>query len=409
MTKILLKSAISCALLAPCLAFAASAKSAIWDKGQTFLQFLEAHNIPTSTYYNLHAEDKELTAEIYAGVRYYTLVENGVLLQALIPLNDDMQIHIFKSAESSAKNAESSVDSADLAKHGADSAIYKVDFIPVKYFKSNAQIAFAVQKSPYQDLYEVTGDTTLSNEFVNIYKNSINFSKSVLKNDKLALIYDYKYRLGRNFGNPDIKAALIETNRKPNFLFAHTNGKYYDEKGNEMQGFLLNLPVLGARISSPFSLNRKHPILKVRRPHYGIDYAAPKGTSVRAAASGKVVFVGSKSGYGKAVEIIHDSGLKTLYAHLHTYSVKKGQRVKSGQKIAQVGNSGLSTGPHLHFGLYKNNRPINPNLSIKTTKSILNKDEKKAFLAVAKSYEEKLKVAIMNNFSGEAPSYFAKK
>lgn len=392
MTKTLLKFAIPFALLAHSFAFAATTKSAIWDKGQTFLQFLEAHNIPTSTYWNLHAEDKELTAEIYAGVQYYTLSENGVLLQALIPLNDDMQIHIFKSTESS-----------------ADSAIYKVDFIPVKYFKSNAQIAISIQKSPYQDLYELTNDTTLSNEFVNIYKNSINFSKSVLKDDKLALIYDYKYRLGRNFGSPDIKAALIETNRKPNFLFAHTNGKYYDEKGNEMQGFLLNLPVYGARISSPFSLNRKHPILKVRRPHYGIDYAAPKGTAVRAAAGGKVVFVGSKSGYGKAVEIIHDSGLKTLYAHLHAYSVKKGQRVKSGQKIAQVGNSGLSTGPHLHFGLYKNNRPINPNLSIKTTKSILNKDEKKAFLAVAKTYEEKLKVAIMNNFSGEAPSYFAKK
>ena len=398
MTKILLKFAIPFALLAHSMAFAATTKSAIWDKGQTFLQFLEAHNIPASTYWNLHAEDKELTAEIYAGVRYYTLIENGVLLQALIPLNDDMQIHIFKSAESS----------VDSAKNG-DSAIYKVDFIPVKYFKSNAQIAFAVQKSPYQDLYEITNDTMLSNEFVNIYKNSINFSKSVLKDDKLALIYDYKYRLGRNFGSPDIKAALIETNRKPNFLFAHTNGKYYDEKGNEMQGFLLNLPVLGARISSPFSLNRKHPILKVRRPHYGIDYAAPKGTSVRAAAGGKVVFVGNKSGYGKAVEIIHDSGLKTLYAHLHTFSVKKGQRVKSGQKIAQVGSSGLSTGPHLHFGLYKNNRPINPNLSIKTTKSILNKDEKKAFLAIAKTYENQLKLAIMNNFSGEAPSYFAKK
>ena len=163
-----------------------------------------------------------------------------------------------------------------------------------------------------------------------------------------------------------------------------------------------------ANIMTRFSLNRKHPILKVRRPHYGIDYAAPKGTAVRAAAGGKVVFAGSKSGYGKVVEIMHDSGLKTLYGHLNSYSVKKGQRVKSGQKIAQVGNSGLSTGPHLHFGLYKNNRPINPNLSIRTAKSVLDKNEKTAFLATAKGYEDKLKVAIMNNFSGEAPSYFAK-
>lgn len=382
--KTLLKGAIL-ALSCSALAFGATSKSEIWSSGQTFLKFLEGKNIPSSVYWDLHAEDKELTAEIYAGVRYYTLEDNGALIQALIPLNDEMQIHLFR-----------------------DGSDYKVDFIPVKYFKNSAQIAISIQKSPYQDLYELTGDTNLSNEFVNIYKNSIDFSKNVLRDDKLALIYDYKYRLGRGFGSPDIKAALIETNRKPNFLFAHTNGKYYDEKGNEMQGFLLNLPVFGARISSRFSLNRKHPILKVRRPHYGIDYAAPKGTAVRAAAGGRVIFAGSKSGYGKVVEIMHDSGLKTLYGHLNSYSVKKGQRVKSGQKIAQVGNSGLSTGPHLHFGLYKNNRPINPNLSIKTAKSILNKDEKKEFLVVAKGYEDKLKVAIMNNFSGEAPSYFAK-
>ena len=382
--KTLLKGT-AIALTCSAVAFGATSKSDIWGNGQTFLKFLENNNIPSSVYWNLHAEDKELTAEIYAGVRYYTLEDNGMLLQALIPLNDEMQIHLYRE--------------------GVD---YKVDFIPVKYFKSNAQIAISVQKSPYQDLYELTGDTNLSNEFVNIYKNSLDFSRGVLRDDKLALIYDYKYRLGRGFGSPDIKAALIETNRKPNFLFAHTNGKYYDEKGNEMQGFLLNMPVFGARISSRFSLNRKHPILKVRRPHYGIDYAAPKGTAVRAAAGGKVIFAGSKSGYGKVVEVIHDNGLKTLYAHLHSYSVKKGQRVKNGQKIAQVGNSGLSTGPHLHFGLYKNNRPINPNLSIKTTKSVLGKEEKAEFLTLAKSYEEQIKVAIMNNFSGEAPSYFAK-
>ena len=367
------------------LAFGASSKSEVWGSGETFLKFLESKNIPSSVYWNLHAEDKELTAEIYAGVRYYTLEDNGELIQALIPLNDEMQIHLYR-----------------------DGSEYKVDFIPVKYFKNSAQIAISIQKSPYQDLYELTGDTNLSNEFVNIYKNSIDFSRGVLRDDKLALIYDYKYRLGRGFGSPDIKAALIETNRKPNFLFAHTNGKYYDEKGNEMQGFLLNMPVFGARISSRFSLNRKHPILKVRRPHYGIDYAAPKGSAVRAAAGGRVIFAGSKSGYGKVVEVAHSNGLKTLYAHLHSYSVKKGQSVKSGQKIAQVGNSGLSTGPHLHFGLYKNNRPINPNLSIRTAKSVLDKNEKTAFLATAKGYEDKLKVAIMNNFSGEAPSYFAK-
>ncbi|RAX54512.1 endopeptidase [Helicobacter sp. 16-1353] len=372
-------------LLFSTFSFAATSNNYIWEKGYTFLKFLESYNIPASVYWNLYGEDKELTAEIYAGVRYYTLVDkDGSLLQALIPLNDETQIHIFKNNDT-----------------------YSVDFIPVKYFSSTNSIALAIQKSPYQDLVELSGDTNLANEFINIYKNAIDFSKSVIKNDKLALIYHYKYRLGRNFGNPEIKASLIETNKKPNFLFAFNDGKYYNEKGNEVTGLFLQVPVRNARISSRFSLSRMHPILKVRRPHYGVDYAAPIGTSVRAAASGRVIFAGSKSGYGRVVEVTHNNGLKTLYAHLHQINVKKNQSVKAGQVIGKVGNSGLSTGPHLHFGLYKNNKPINPLSNIKSTKSVLSKAQKKEFLEIAKNYEDKLRIAIMDNFSGESPSYFA--
>ncbi|RDU65079.1 peptidoglycan DD-metalloendopeptidase family protein [Helicobacter sp. MIT 14-3879] len=368
------------------LAFCATSSNQIWDKGYTFLKFLEAYNIPLSVYWNMYAEDKELTAEIYAGVRYYTLVDDNVLIQALIPLNDETQIHIFKDGDS-----------------------YKVDFIPIKYFKSNASIAISVQKSPYQDLIELTDDINLANEFVNIYKNAIDFNTKVLKEDKLALIYDYKYRLGRPFGNPEIKASLIETNRSPNFLFAYNDGKYYNERGDEVMGLSLKTPIKikSVRISSKFSLNRMHPILKVKRPHYGVDYAAPKGTPVNAASNGIVVFAGIKNGYGNVVEIQHSNGLKTLYAHLSSYKVKKGQKVKTGQTIAQVGNTGMSTGAHLHFGLYKNNKPINPLSNIKSTTSVLAKAQKEEFLKIAKGYEEKLKIAIMDNFSGYTPNYFA--
>lgn len=365
-------------------AYNATSSNDVWSKGSTFLSFLASHGIPLDVYYSLYPEDKELTAEIYAGVRYYTLVDDdGSLIQALIPLNDDMQIHIFK-----------------------DESSYKVDFIPIKYFSSNYSLALAVQKSPYQDLVDITGDMNLANEFVNIYKNAIDFSKSVLKNDKLALIYNSKHRLGMPFGTADIKASLIETNKKPNFLFAYSDGKYYNEKGNEVTGLFIKTPVNG-RISSRFSLNRLHPILKVRRPHYGVDYAAPKGTKIKAAASGKVAFAGVKTGYGKVVEIQHSNNLKTLYAHLNSYNVKKGDRVSSGQYIARVGNSGLSTGSHLHFGLYKSNKPVNPLSNIKSTRSILDKKQREEFLGIAKFYEDRLRVAIMENFDGETPSYLA--
>lgn len=365
-------------------AYNATSNNYIWGKGNTFLSFLSNYGIPLDVYYSLYPEDKELTAEIYAGVRYYTLVDDsGILVQALIPLNDDMQIHIFK-----------------------DETSYKIDFIPIKYFSYNNSIALAIQKSPYQDLVDVTGDTSLAREFVSIYKNAIDFNKSVLKDDKLALIYNSKYRLGIPFGTTDIKASLIETNKKPNFLFAYSDGKYYNEKGNEITGLFMKTPVNG-RISSRFSLNRLHPILKVRRPHYGVDYAAPNGTKIKSAANGVVIFAGVKAGYGKVVEIRHSNNLKTLYAHLSSFNVKKGQKISSGQYIARVGNSGLSTGPHLHFGLYKNNKPINPLSNIKSTKSILDKKQKEEFLGIAKLYEDKLRVAIMENFDGETPSYLA--
>lgn len=246
----------------------------------------------------------------------------------------------------------------------------------------------------------------MAREFVNIYKNAIDFNKSVLKDDKLALIYNSKHRLGVPFGSTDIRASLIETNRKPNFLFAYSDGKYYNEKGNEITGLFMKVPVNG-RISSRFSLNRLHPILKVRRPHYGVDYAAPSGTKIKSAASGVVTFAGVKAGYGKVVEIKHSNNLKTLYAHLSSFNVKKGQKISSGQYIARVGNSGLSTGSHLHFGLYKNNKPINPLSNIRSTKSILDKKQREEFLGIAKLYEDKLRIAIMANFNGEAPSYLA--
>ena len=362
--------------------FSATSNSDIWGKGETFLKFLETNNIPLDVYYSLYPGDKELTAEIYAGVRYYTLIDDGVLLQALIPLNDETQIHIFKEGDS-----------------------YKVDFIPIKYFSKNNSLAISIQKSPYQDIVDTTSDSGLANEFINIYKNALNFSKNVLKGDKLALIYDSKYRLGRSLGTPDIKASLIETNRRPNFLFSY-NGKYYDEKGDEVSGLFLQVPV-NSRISSKFSFNRLHPILKVRRPHYGVDYAAPKGTKVKAAAKGVVLFSGVKAGYGNVVEIQHGNGLKTLYAHLDSYNVKKGQKINTGQYIARVGNSGLSTGAHLHFGLYRNNKPINPLLNVKSVKSVLTKTQKNDFLNKTKIFEEQLRIVIMDRFDGEIPKYLA--
>ena len=188
----------------------------------------------------------------------------------------------------------------------------------------------------------------------------------------------------------------MEINKKPHYIFRFNNGRYYNKDGKEIQGFLLQTPVAGARISSRFSLGRKHPILGTIRPHYAVDYAAPKGTPIVAAADGVVIFAGKRGGYGNLIEIRHENNLKTLYAHMNSFAsgMKSGKKVKRGQLIGRVGSTGLSTGPHLHFGLYRNNVPINPLSSVKAVSKELQGKEKEKFMAVSESFIPLLQEAL---------------
>ena len=363
--------------------FGAVAHNQTWETGYTLFAFFQKYNIPTSVYYNLPPKDKELTSEVYAGVTYYTLLgDDGELIQALIPIGDGMQIHIFK-------------------RDGA----YMLDFTPMIYFEQEQTISLSIQKSPYQDLLEMTRDNGLVGEFLNAYKNSINFH-SILKNDRLAVIYDRKYRLGKPLKNASIKAAVVEINKKPHYLFRFNNGRYYNKEGKEIQGFLLQTPVAGARISSKFSLGRRHPILGTIRPHYAVDYAAPKGTPIVAAADGVVIFAGKKGGYGNLIEIRHENNLKTLYAHMSSFvtGMKSGKRVKRGQMIGRVGSTGLSTGPHLHFGLYRNNVPINPLSNVKAVSKELKDKEKQDFDSLKEHFMPYLQEALNNNTNTITPN-----
>lgn len=363
--------------------FGAIAHNQKWESGYTLFAFFQKYDIPTSVYYNLSPKDRELTSEIYAGVTYYTLLdEENNLLQALIPIGDGMQIHIFQ------RDGE-----------------YVLDFTPMIYFEQEQTVNIAIQKSPYQDLLEMTHDKGLVSEFLNAYKNSVNF-RSILKNDRLAIIYDRRYRLGKPLNNAIIKAAVIEINKKPHYIFRFTNGRYYDKEGKEIQGFLLQTPVAGARISSRFSLGRKHPILGITRPHYAVDYAAPKGTPIVAAADGTVIFAGKRGGYGNLIEIRHDNNLKTLYAHMNSFAsgIKAGKKVKRGQFIGRIGTTGLSTGPHLHFGLYRNNSPINPLSNVKTVHKELQPKEKEKFNAHIQKFIERLDIALQNQTSSITPN-----
>ncbi len=344
-----------------------------WEKGRTFLNFLENHKMPLKLYYNLDIGDKELTSEIVAGSRYQILKDNnGTIKQVLIPVGEELQIHIGRNKKG-----------------------YFINTIPIIYKTRHEVLETDIVSSPYQDIIKSTNNYLLANEFVQSYKKSINFKKNVRRGDKLVIVYTQKIRLGRQFGNPVIEAAMIETRGIKHYIYRY-KGRYYNAKGKELEGFFLAQPCRYTRISDRFTYKRWHPILHIYRAHLGIDFAAPIGTPVHAAASGTIIFAGRKGGYGNCIEIRHIDGYKTLYGHLRKFArgIRRGKYVKKGKTIAYVGSTGLSTGPHLHFGLYKNNHAINPATTIKIAKSILRGKKKRIFARYIKKYKKEIKTAL---------------
>ncbi len=340
-----------------------------WPQGESFLHYLAHHDMPQSIYWNLDKEAKELCEEIRAGAPYYTMTDdNGTTIeQVLIPVNEELQIHLVKTKEG-----------------------YRFEMIPVIYRKIEDIFALPIRRSPYQDIIEATHNRKLAHAFVDAFKNSFDFTR-LRKGDELAVAYEEKMRLGEPYGLPVIRAAMIEQHKKPHFLFRF-HDRYYDEKGKEVEGFVFRKPVNHVRITSRFTLRRWHPILHRYRAHLGVDFGGRVGTPIYAAADGRIIFAGRLGGYGNVIKIRHRDGFMTLYAHMHRFrrGMHRGKYVKKGQVIGYIGSTGMSTGPHLHFGLYKNGRPVNPLGVIKVTRKTLYGKRRKAFIRYAETMKQKL-------------------
>ena len=332
-------------------------------------------SLPLYIYYNLDGEDKKTTRYINAGVKFSYLLDNEEnILQILIPINDELQLHIYKEEER-----------------------YKLTQEPIIYRRQKESVSIVIKSSIYQDLYEETNSAEITREVIDAYKNSVNF-KALQKGDKLVAVYEQKYRLGHRFGGIKVLATMVQNGKKENYIYRF-NDRFYNKNGVEVRGFSLMTPLKYRRISSRFTYKRYHPILKKYRPHLGIDYSARSGTPVRAAANGVVILVRkSNRGYGNVLKIRHAGGYSTLYAHLKSFSryIRVGSRVSKGSIIAYVGNTGLSTGPHLHFELMKNNRRINPASSIVIRSKYLAKKHKQDFLKHTNKLNEELNFYLNN-------------
>ena len=357
-------------------AFAAlSIEELTWESGDTLLEFLQRNSIPMSLYYELDKEDKEIASEIAAKIKYQVLKDdNNNIEQVLIPISDELQIHIYKNKDNE----------------------YNLTLTPVDYDKEERILVITLKNSAYQDVYEESKSSTLARAMIRSFKGSVNF-RNIQKGDQIVLYYEQKRRMGKLWGDITIKMGSVEINKNAKEIF-YFNDNYYTKDGKDMETFLLTKPVNATRISSQFTTARFHPILKRYRAHLGVDYAAPTGTPVQSAGEGIIIFVGSQSGYGNVVKIQHSSGYTSVYAHLSRFAkIKKGQKVKQGQTIAYVGSTGMSTGPHLHFGVYVNNKAINPLSVVKIAKSELSGKNKEEFTKLITGYMQVVQNHIEEN------------
>jgi murein DD-endopeptidase MepM/ murein hydrolase activator NlpD len=223
-----------------------------------------------------------------------------------------------------------------------------------------------VESSLYESLVDLGESPELVFDYADIFAWVIDFLTEVQNGDTFEVIVEKQFLENRHVGDGRIIAATYKGEIGNYFAFFYTDpdGRedYYDEEGNSLRKQLLKTPLSYRRISSYFSLKRMHPILKIRRPHYGVDFAAPTGTPVCTVGDGHVAFAGWKGGYGKLVVINHPNSFKTYYGHLS--KIKKGivagAKVVQGEVIGNVGSTGLSTGPHLHFGIKKYGKWVDP-------------------------------------------------
>ncbi|MCP4984456.1 MAG: peptidoglycan DD-metalloendopeptidase family protein [Gammaproteobacteria bacterium] len=203
-------------------------------------------------------------------------------------------------------------------------------------------------------------------DLVSIFGWDVDFSLDIRKGDRFGIVYEELFKDDVKIRNGRILSAEFINNGKTYRAVYYTDPKgetdYFSPDGKSMRKAFLRSPVDFRRISSRFSNKRWHPVLSKWRSHKGVDYAAKRGTPVRASGDGKVIFAGKKGGYGRLVVIRHGGRYTTAYGHLNGYArgVRSGKKVKQGQIIGYVGSSGLATGPHLHYEFRVNGVHRNP-------------------------------------------------
>ncbi len=321
------------------------------SEGLTPIKSKQIHTVRKGDSLSVIFEDKQVP--LNTAYKIFDFDKNN-LLSSIIP-GDIMEFNYMGN----------DLLSIEIIKDDVNSILIKTeDEISIMNIKKEAQTITSfgfgeIKDSFYKSAKDVGIPDSIIMDFAYIFGWDIDFIFDVRKGDKFSVIYETEFSEGEKISSGDIVFAEF-TNREKKYIaqrfFDDVQGKqYFNENGENVKKAFLRAPLDFAYISSHFNPNRMHPILHKIKAHNGVDYAAKRNTPVKASGDGVISFIGRQSGYGRTVEIKHGGNIKTLYAHLERFNtkLKVGSKIKQGEIIAFVGDSGQATGPHLHFEFWQ--------------------------------------------------------
>jgi murein DD-endopeptidase MepM/ murein hydrolase activator NlpD len=258
------------------------------------------------------------------------------------------------------------IDSDEKLIIGRNEHGFSVSREPIRYMIEQAALRGTIESSLFRAVVDIGESEGLALQLSDIFAWDIDFFNDIRVGDSFEAVVEKRYRKGQPAGNGRLLAASFTVQGQTYQAFYFQDGNrppgYYDRNGQSLRKAFLKAPLSFSRISSGFNMRRLHPITNRIKEHPAIDYAAPSGTPIQSVGDGTVTFAAYKGDNGKCVKIRHPNGWITMYNHLSRFgkNIQAGKKVQQGQIIGYVGNTGLSTGPHLDFRMYRDGKPVNP-------------------------------------------------
>ncbi|MBE0425741.1 MAG: peptidoglycan DD-metalloendopeptidase family protein [Nitrospirae bacterium] len=314
-------------------------------KGETLYDIFRKYRLDIGEFIKLREASANVhrLCRVYPGRQYKILIDNSSQINEFEYWIDDDNILNIKRIE----------------------AGFFAEKKKVEYEKRILHIGGIIKDSLIQSVGEGKGNILLALQLSDIFAWDIDFTTDLRNDDEFRIVAEGLYLEGEFKKYGEILSAEFLNNSEAYraYRFEYDGeADYYDIDGKSLRRSFLKAPLSFRRISSGFTYKRFHPILKIYRPHLGVDYAAPTGTPVSGVGDGTVIFAGYKGQNGNQVIIKHPNGYTTYYGHLSKFGkgIRKGVKVKQGQVIAYVGSTGLATGPHLDYRVKINNKFVNP-------------------------------------------------